>query len=1284
MAKKTSYGTVSNDEDDDTSSSFVTTDLESQQQQQRSSSATTTRATKSTAKKIALAFSACAVTFAVASRQRHFGNQNIITDKSSETRLGGLRGATTTTTTPRSATVARGFTFTRGAASSSSSSSSLPRVNAGFAKMQERFAQERRESEMEEMEDGMSGTYTTGDLMAMQSSSSSSSSSSEIVDEPMLAKKEEGEEEKRPPKSANLGVPMECKSCALVLPTPDMNGQSLGKEIDSHDCVARINTHYLDSADERNAKYREDFGTKTDFVFANVVPHTMDELNRGDHSKVDKTVKHKILVLRSLDEKKTSDSSTKIPYQDPGSANPEDVYRFLDANEGWVVTPEVISNEATELFSPLSGAEGKLWSSGFLAYTTLTRHFCESTTVYALTEDSENDNASKTDYFSSSLTSQRQMWEGHSFGSEHEFMREEAKMGDYGVKVKTVVDLEKLAREEALRKEQEATQKEQEEAQAAIAKKQAENEAMISAQQRAAKAAIDAAQEAAAKASLEQQAEEIVEPAVVLNETPQPEVIEAGEESASTGFEDVATPIVDPNFDLVGDQSTCTESFKDLFCNPALQCVGGIPCPGQGCCDRMSCNPADSCMPGVPIPGIGCCKDAEDWRPAWGASRIDRSDPSALVNVILEDGTPKSIMVSELDTYINARVLKMTNPPPKEDPDSGSDIEGGGDDDDTIVPAAAKKKIIVKKLKNPKEQKMLFELQDDESSAQTKKKHHASKKTAQLGMAAPTVDELMAALGKHHHYANKDTETQSANMFDMSKVEVAEEVTWKSGAAGGMANNNQPKGNNFMKDGKYDPPMFCDNSENCVPGQRWPGVGCCTPDSCNPDPSPNCQAGTPMPGYGCCSDRSTYRWDDKENRYKKIEYKEVTKDDLQVMMATKSLDIPGVEKPKVSYESIVGKDDIDLSSANVEAPEDQVIADFIQGKTTTEEEAIPSEEPASEEPASEEPASEEPASEEPASEEEQEADAKAEVAEELIGDEGTVVVEEKEDAPEGESKPLFCNTQTEGCVAGVPIPGIPCCNAPDICNPEPKETCVAGVPLPGIPCCFQRQPQAQQNPDAQKDSALAKSLASSPKQTCNPDPKCTPGIPVPGVGCCKNGWGKVDGNAVEKLDTTKAAKEDILKDSVEALALKKRIREELQRKHQLVNHKEDVEEMEKEKKLKEEKKAEKEKKAKEEKKAEEEKRIEDEAKKLAEQDKPVDDVPNEEDVTTTTDAEVQVEEGEEEKSDDPVAENQDEEEQPATSTTEEAESEVVEEQVSKKSSKKNRASGKPEVWDSDY
>ena len=1191
----------------------------------------TTTMMRNGVKTIALACGACAVTFAVSKAASVKGGGSFLSSSggggspSSDfgASLGGLRSA------PK-----RGFSRGASAAKSSPKSSRedddddamLPPINAGFAKVKERVAMERRRAE--EMENGRG--YATED----NGISSSSFTSSFAEEEPLT---------KREPKTADLGVPMECKSCALVLPTPEMSGQSLGKEIDSHECVARINTHYLDAADEKNAKFREDFGTKTDFVFANVVPHTLDELNRGDHSKIDEKVKHKILVLRTLEEEDNSDSSssTKIPYQDPGSAKPEDVYRFLDANEGWVVTPDVISKEASELFSSLSGTEKKLWSSGFLAYTTLTRHFCASTTVYALPEDEGIDNASKTDYFSTSLSSQRQMWEGHSFGAEHTFIREEAEKGDYGVAVKTVVDQEKLAREEALRKEQEAAQKEQDEAQAAIAKKEAENVAMISAQHLAAKSAIDAAQEAAAKVSLlqQQQAEEIVEDSV-----PQPEVIAAGKESASTGSEEVvgAATVVDPNADLVGDQSTCTESFKDLFCNPALQCIGGIPCPGQGCCDRTSCNPADSCMPGIPIPGIGCCRDAEDWRPEWGPSRIDKSNPSALVNVVLEDGTPKSIMVSELDDYINARVLQMTNPPPKDGVEG--DIGNGGnegDDDDTIIPASEKKKIVVKKLKNPKEQKMLFELHGHK---------HKTKENARLGMAAPTEEELIAALGKHHHHAEQTdnekpaTKTKSADMFDMSKVETAKETTWRSGAAGGVTNNQAIKGNNFMKDGKYDPPMFCDDSEHCSPGQRWPGVGCCTPDSCNPDPSPNCQAGIPMPGYGCCSDKNTYRWDDKENRYKKIEYKEVTKEDLQVMMATKSLDVPGIEKPKISYESIIGKDDVDLSSANVEAPDDNVIADFIQGKT-------PEKETASDE-----------------SSEEGEAEAKAEVTkefQELVGDEDTVAVEEKEDAPEAESKPLFCNQQTEGCVAGVPIPGIPCCNAPDICNPEPKETCVAGVPLPGIPCCFQRQPHAQ-NPDAQKDSALAKSLESSSKKTCNPDPKCTPGVPIPGVGCCKNGWGKVDGNAVEQLDTSTTEKKEILKDSVEALVLKKRIREELQRKDQLVSHNA------KEKKVTTDADtggSEK-----------QQKKIDARANTLAnEDDKPIEDEPVEGGVPA-----------QEEKS----AEHQRQHHERHKSVSEERRAEddvndvndVNDDDKKSSSSKKhkNKASGKPEVWDSDY
>ena len=217
-------------------------------------------------KTIALACGACAVTFAVVSKAASVsflsssggGGGSGVASRSSKSdfgaSLGGLRSA------PK-----RGFS--RGAAKSSSSSSSredddddailLPPINAGFAKVKERVAMERRRAE--EMENGRGYDATEDNGI------SSSFTSSFAEEEPLT---------KREPKTADLGVPMECKSCALVLPTPEMSGQSLGKEIDSHECVARINTHYLDAADEKNAKFREDFGTKTDFVFANVVPRT--------------------------------------------------------------------------------------------------------------------------------------------------------------------------------------------------------------------------------------------------------------------------------------------------------------------------------------------------------------------------------------------------------------------------------------------------------------------------------------------------------------------------------------------------------------------------------------------------------------------------------------------------------------------------------------------------------------------------------------------------------------------------------------------------------------------------------------------------------------------------------------------------------------------------------------------------------------------------------------------------------------------------------------------------
>ena len=301
-----SYGTVSNDEED------VVNNVDLESQNNRSIVGPSSDTSGSPGKKIALlAFSAAAVTLAVVASSKtrggHVANTSPSFSLPRETNEAELGGGVRRAKKPFAS---RGFS--RGAASSVKSSSSLPKVNAGFARMRERFAEEHRREE--------ETTETIGE----------EPEDSFSADEAQLA--EAQREEKRPAKTADLGVPMECQSCALVLPSPDMNGQSFGKEIDSHDCVARINTHYLDAADEKNAKFREDFGSKTDFVFANVVPHTLDELNRGDHSMIDKNVKHKILVLRALEEKKTalgsSTVSAEIPYQDPGSAKPEDVYLF--------------------------------------------------------------------------------------------------------------------------------------------------------------------------------------------------------------------------------------------------------------------------------------------------------------------------------------------------------------------------------------------------------------------------------------------------------------------------------------------------------------------------------------------------------------------------------------------------------------------------------------------------------------------------------------------------------------------------------------------------------------------------------------------------------------------------------------------------------------------------------------------------------------------------------------------------------------------------------------------
>merc|ERR1712216_1030308 len=142
-------------------------------------------------------------------------------------------------------------------------------------------------------------------------------------------------------------------------------------------------------------------------------------------------------------------------------------------------------------------------------------------------------------------------------------------------------------------------------------------------------------------------------------------------------------------------------------------------------------------------------------------------------------------------------------------------------------------------------------------------------------------------------------------------------------------------------------------------------------------------------------------------------------------------------------------------------------------------------------------------------------------------------------------------------------------------------------------------------------------------------------------GCCKNGWGRVDGDSVEKLNKSTTEKEEILKDSVEALVLKERIREELQRKDQLVNHKKDDEKNAANTKK------------------QQQKKIEAQAKKMAtkEDDAPIEDVPVEDAAT----------EEEREGQDKP------------TSTTK-----VAEDAETNAKKHNNKASGKPEVWDSDY
>ncbi|CAL6351975.1 unnamed protein product [Bathycoccus prasinos] len=224
------------------------------------------------------------------------------------------------------------------------------------------------------------------------------------------------------PSSAIYAGKCECSSCALVLPMPDMVGTLLGKEIDSHECVARMNAQYIEvqnPSDSNKLANPRDYGSKTDFVFSNVVDHTLKDLrknlNTTEGKKLNQKVKHKFL---------------HVPFWRPAS----EVFDFLEAHNDWKTIPHAVTKETTDLFSQMKGAEGKQWSSGFLAYVMLSRHYCAKTTVYSYWR-AEEDPASQV-YVTNSKGGARKMWSGHSFGGEHEFIKNAAESHDFGTRVR--------------------------------------------------------------------------------------------------------------------------------------------------------------------------------------------------------------------------------------------------------------------------------------------------------------------------------------------------------------------------------------------------------------------------------------------------------------------------------------------------------------------------------------------------------------------------------------------------------------------------------------------------------------------------------------------------------------------------------------------------------------------------------------------------------------------------------------------------------------------------------
>ena len=200
-----------------------------------------------------------------------------------------------------------------------------------------------------------------------------------------------------------------------------MVGMSLGTEIDSHKCVARMNAQYIEvqnSSSSNKLANPRDYGSKTDFVFSNVVEHTLkdliENLNTTKGKKLNAEVKHKFL---------------HVPFWRPAS----EVFDFLEAqrlednstrghegNDRFVCANERCGRETMEF---------RILSVRHVVETLLR----QDDGVFLL--ESRGGSLSQT-YVTNSKGGERKMWSGHSFGGEHEFIKNAAESHDFGTRVR--------------------------------------------------------------------------------------------------------------------------------------------------------------------------------------------------------------------------------------------------------------------------------------------------------------------------------------------------------------------------------------------------------------------------------------------------------------------------------------------------------------------------------------------------------------------------------------------------------------------------------------------------------------------------------------------------------------------------------------------------------------------------------------------------------------------------------------------------------------------------------